>query len=275
MTPIRVPHPFRTWSLIGLLLLAGAASGCMKSAPAQAPASPVAGPCEGYSELQDQHRAVQKTLARQRLKLRAMEAEFNRTQLKLLEESAGKVALQKRLAAQDKMLDEAVQEVVRAKAKLRTIESRAEAASTMAEAEIALKATKEGLAAGSDGQGENLTRAEELLKMSTREFKNENYGGALYLAGQARGQINVVQLHRFQGEGGMSQPGETRFSQPLPLKTLKRCNFRQLPDLKGTVIEILDQGTLIVAFAHMDNWLRVHIEDGRAGWVHQSLAGVR
>ncbi len=173
------------------------------------------------------------------------------------------------------MLDEAVQEVVRAKAKLRTIESRAEAATTMAEAEIALRATKEGLAAGLRGQGENLARAEELLKMSTREFRDENYGGALYLAGQARGHINTVQLHQAPGEEDAFQPGDTPFSQPLPLKILKRCNFRRMPDLKGPVIEVLDQGTLIVASAHKDNWLRVRTEDGRAGWVHQSLAGVR
>ena len=41
------------------------------------------------------------------------------------------------------MLDEAVVEVVRTKAKLRSIESRAEAASSMAEAEIALKGLAE------------------------------------------------------------------------------------------------------------------------------------
>ncbi len=275
MRPIRGRHPLRTWPLIGLVFLAGLTSGCMKPEPAQVPASTVAGPCDGYSDLRDEHRAVQKAVERQRIKLRETEAELNRMQLKLLEESAGNVALQKRLKAQAKMLDEAVQEVVRAKAKLRTIESRAEAASTMAEAEIALRTTKEGMAARSGGKAENLTRAEELLKMSTREFRNENYGGALYLAGQARGHINAVQHYQFQGEGGASQSGETPFSQPLPLKILKRCNFRQAPDLKGQIIEVLAEGTLIVAFAHLDNWLRVGTEDGRAGWVHQSLAGVR
>ena len=179
------------------------------------------------------------------------------------------------MKTQDKMLDEAVQEVVRAKAKLRTIESRAEAASTMAEAEIAVKAMKESLAADAGAHGENLGRAEELLKMSTREFKNENYGGALYLAGQARSHINTIELNRMQGEGWAAQPGEVPFSQPLPLKILKRSNFRRKPDLEGKIIKVLASGTLIVGFAHKENWLRVRTEDGHSGWIHQSLAGIR
>ena len=274
MSNCRVPHRFWTGPLVGLLLLAVVFSGCMKPEPASPQAS-AADPCGGYRALEQKYRTAQKTVDRQRVQIDQSEADLNRMQLMLLEESAGNAAMKKRLSAQEKMLDEAVQEVVRAKAKLRTIESRAEAASTMAEAEIALRAAKEGLAAGSGRQGVNLARAEELLEMSTREFRNENYGGALYLAGQARGHINTAQLQQPRGEGGASQPGETRFSQPLPLKTLKRCNFRQTPDLKSPVIEVLDQGTLIVAFAHLNNWLRVHTEAGRAGWVHQSLAGIR
>ncbi len=267
----------RHWMVLTLALIlpVGVMAGCMKPQAAPAPASAAADPCEGYSDLQAKHRALKQVANRQRSKLERTEAELNRVQLQLLEENARSAAAQKRLKDQDKMLDEAVQEVVRTKAKLRTIESRAEAASTMAEAEIAIRATKESLATDPRAQGENLERAEELLKMSTREFKNENYGGALYLAGQAHSHINTIQVNRAQRDGWATQPGEVPFSQPLPLKILKRCNFRRNPGLKGPVIEVLEPGTMIVGFAHKKNWLRVRTEDGHAGWVHQSLAGIR
>ncbi len=261
--------------ILGLLLCVGLVSGCMKPQAAAEPPSTVADRCEGYDALEQEHHSLKKSVELQRTRLRETETELNRVQLKLLEENARRVALAKRLKAQAQMLDEAVQEVVRAKAKLRTIESRAEAASTMAEAEIAIRAAKESLAADFGDHGENLKRADDLLKMSAREFKNENYGGALYLAGQARGHIHTLQLSRSTSEGGTAQPGEILFSQPLPLKVLKRCNFRQTPGLKGPVIEVLDEGTMIVALAHKDNWLRVHTEDGEDGWIHQSLAGIR
>ena len=275
MVRIQLRHFFSLKLILALLLSIGIVAGCMKPQTAPPPAPPEVDPSEGYSDLQKKNSDLQKRFDRQRAKLRATEAELNRVQLKLLEERARSVASSKRLKAQEQMLDEAVHEVVRAKAKLRTIESRAEAASTMAEAEIAIRAAKESLAADAGSHGQNLKRAEELLKMSTQEFKNENYGGALYLAGQARGHIHSLQLVRSQAEGGATQPGETLFSQPLPLKILKRCNFRQTPDLRGQIIEVLDEGTMIVGFAHKDNWLRVHTEDGEDGWVHQSLAGIR
>ena len=98
--------------------------------------------------------------------------------------------------SQQEMLDEAIQEVVRAKAKLRSLESKAEAASEMAEAEIAVKALKAQLA----GQTRNpeLIKAQELLKMSAQEFKKENYGGAVYLTSQAKGHIRAGQI-RLEG----------------------------------------------------------------------------
>ncbi len=273
MKRIRVRSPLVGLIVLWLMLSGGILGGCLKFQTAAVPSA--ADPCEGYSDLEKEHRALQKLVARQRAKLRETEAELNRVQVQLLEESAQSVASEKQLKTQGKMLDEAVQEVVRAKAKLRTIESRAEAASTMAEAEIAIRATKESLAADAGVQEENLKRADELLKMSSREFKNENYGGALYLAGQARSHINTIQLNRSQVEGWAAQPGEVPFSQPLPLKILKRCNFRQTPELRGRIIEILEPGTMIVGLAHKENWLRLHTEEGHAGWVHQSLAGIR
>ena len=64
-------------------------------------------------------------------------------ELTILERESEVEALEQRLSTQQHMLDDAIQEVVRAKAKLRSMESRAEAASEMAETEISFKALKD------------------------------------------------------------------------------------------------------------------------------------
>jgi septal ring factor EnvC (AmiA/AmiB activator) len=98
---------------------------------------------------------LQQTLAKR-------EDNIAKLQLRLLERDAQIKQLEERLNSQQEMLDEAIHEVVRAKAKLRSLESKAEAASEMAEAEIAVKALKAQLA----GQTPNpeLIKAQELLK---------------------------------------------------------------------------------------------------------------
>ena len=87
------------------------------------------------SKKSDDVNTLQQTLAKR-------DASLAKLQLRLLERDAQIKQLEERLNSQQEMLDEAIQEVVRAKAKLRTLESKAEAASEMAEAEIAIKALK-------------------------------------------------------------------------------------------------------------------------------------
>ena len=200
-------------------------------------------------------------------------------QLRLLERDAQIKQLEERLNSQQEMLDQAIQEVVRAKAKLRSLESKAEAASEMAEAEIAIKALKARLA----GQTPNpeLIKAQELLQMSAQEFKKENYGGAVYLTSQAKGHIRAAQVRR----GGREKvapikrlppvKGEVFFALPLPLQVLKTSNLREKPDLEGKVITTLEKGTPLIGYSYKGQWVRVLSEDGNNGWVFQSLVGGR
>jgi len=183
------------------------------------------------------------------------------------------------LNSQQEMLDEAIQEVVRAKAKLRSLESKAEAASGIAEAEIAVKALKAQLA----GQTPNpeLIKAQELLKMSAQEFKKENYGGAVYLTSQAKGHIRGGQI-RLEGREKVAPikrlppfKGEVFFALPLPLQVLRTSNLRTQPDRDSKVITTLEKGTPLIGYSHKDKWVRVMSEDGTNGWVFQTLVGGR
>lgn len=222
----------------------------------------------------DKHRIEQAVREQERM-LREYEARIHRLQLQLLESDARHQAQQAQLSLQQSMLDEAVIEVVRTKAKLRSIESRAEAASSMAEAEIALKGLAERIATNDGGPPEDYLKAEALLRMSTNEFKKENYGGALYLAGQAQNQIRSMESNLSHQVGYSLAPGEVLFAQPLPLKVLKRSNLRQTPSLKAKIKGTLNKGAMIVGYSYKAEWIRVHTEDGGQGWIFQTLVGGR
>lgn len=231
------------------------------------------------SKKSDDVNKLQQTLAKREASLETLEDNMAKLQLRLLERDAQIKQLEERLNSQQEMLDEAIQEVVRAKAKLRTLESKAEAASEMAEAEIAIKALKTQLA----GQTRNpeLIKAQELLKMSAQEFKKENYGGAVYLTSQAKGHIRAAQIRL----GGREKTapikrlpavrGEVFFALPLPLQVLKTSNLRAKADLEAKVITTLEKGTPLIGYSYKDKWVRVMSEDGAYGWVFQTLVGGR
>src|SRR5213075_1567885 len=106
----------------------------------------------------------------------ALEQRAARLELKVLEQEAQVAELQSRL-------DDARREVVRAMAKLQSLATRAEAASGMAEAEIALQALCTN---GSGPPSPEWGQGNQLLQLATAEFDKQNYAGALYLATEAK-----------------------------------------------------------------------------------------
>jgi uncharacterized protein YgiM (DUF1202 family) len=185
-------------------------------------------------------------------------------ELRVLERDAQLEELQQRL-------DEATREVVRSMAKLQTSATRAEAASGLAEAELALQAlqARSGAAATQD-----YTRAKHLMDMSTAEFNNQNYGGALYLATQVK---NIARV----GGGAPAEeraerrPGEAAFARPLPLRVSSRANVRSGPGTNFPVQYTLEKGALITAYSYLKDWLRITDAGGRPGWIARNLTDRR
>jgi len=208
-----------------------------------------------------------------RTELKRQVAQRDKTIVQLQQGIAEKEALIKQLEqsmlAQQRMLDDAIQEVVRIQAKQRNLESRAEAASEMAEAEIALKSLRDR--SGESGPPE-LANAGQLLTRATREFDAQNFGGALYLAGQAKSHVKMGELRieerRQAGPGGGD---EIPFAVPLPLTLGARGNLREGPGQEFKVIATLDPGTRVTGYFTRGSWLRVESADGQSGWIHRSL----
>jgi hypothetical protein len=189
-----------------------------------------------------------------------LEQRMARLQLELLERDAQVEQLQELLA-------ETRREVVRAMARLQTLATRAEAASGMAEAEIALEALR--AAVGSEGSRE-VAQAEQLLIESAAEFNKPNYGGALYLADQAR---RVAAAAEAREVGGQRRSGEVPFELPVPLLVMTRSNVREGPGRQFAILFTLDEGSRLTGHSHTDEWVRVTDGEGREGWIFHTLVG--
>jgi predicted RNase H-like nuclease (RuvC/YqgF family) len=191
-----------------------------------------------------------------------LEQRVARLELRVLEKAAEIEQLQARL-------DEARREVVRAMAKLQTIASRAEAASGMAEAELAMQSLKNAAP-----QAPELTQARGLLQSSNEEFEKENYGGALYLATQAKSVVTSGQNRLASApDRGTLRAGEVLFALPLKLETQGKSNVRDGPGTAFKILFTLETGSAVVAYAYADQWVRISDEGGRSGWVFYNLVG--
>jgi uncharacterized coiled-coil protein SlyX len=190
-----------------------------------------------------------------------LERRLARMELRVLERETQVEELQTRL-------DDARDEVVRTMAKLQTLASRAEAASAIAEADVALQTLR-----SSEGsrQLQEMTQATRFVQQSTAEFNKQNYGGALYLANQAKAVSVAGQARLSGGNRGATRPGETPFALPVRLKIASRGNVREGPGTSFPVVFAVETGTQLTGFSYTDEWVRVSDDAGRTGWVFRSL----
>src|SRR3989449_6885102 len=151
----------------------------------------------------------------------ALEQRAARLELKVLEQEAQVDALQSRLG-------DARREVVRAMAKLQSLATRAEAASGMAEAEIALQALRAANGTNSPPSPE-YGQGSQLLQLATAEFDQQNYAGALYLATEAKNAASAGRGRVASDDRAATRKGEVPFALPLRLQTTGRANVREGP----------------------------------------------
>lgn len=191
-----------------------------------------------------------------------LEQRITRVELQLLEKEAQVEELQARL-------DVARQEVVRNMAKLQSLATRAEAASGLAEAEIALQSLRSS--AGTKGVPE----VAQLMQLSTAEFDKQNYAGALYLANQAKGAAVAARGQLASVERGSLRAGETAFALPLRLRTTGTANVRSGPGSGFAVAFTLRAGAPMTGYSYAEQWVRITDEAGRSGWIYDGLIGRR
>ena len=204
---------------------------------------------------------------------RELENKVTQLNTSLMEKNKEIDELKGRVAALQNKLEEAIQEVVRAKARLRSLESRAETATSIAETEIALKALR--IQQPDRDSNPNLIQAEQLLAMSSQEFKKENYSGALYLVNQVKDLISKAQVNNGAGKETQALLGEIPFAKPLKLKVTKKSNVREGPGLYYKVVAIVKPSTSITGYSFKGQWLRIKGDNGIGGWIFQDLVSGR
>ena len=240
-----VPVRLRFLALTGLIPLPGCAGNKAESAPPP-PASTTQAPLSQTARTDYERRIA-------------------RLEISLMEKDAQVEDLQSRL-------DAARQEVVRAMAKLQTLATRAEAASRIAEAELALQPLKP-----TPGQtaAPEAAQARRLLQESSSEFEKANYGGALYLANQAKTVAAAGRGRLTVGQRVIERPGETPFNLPIPLKAVSGGNVREGPGLGSRVKFSVQPGDSLTGYSYVDEWIRIGDDSGRGGWIFRSLVARR
>jgi hypothetical protein len=163
-------------------------------------------------------------------------------------------------------LEDTRAEVVRAMAKLQSVASRAQAASAMAEAEVSLQTMKNG----ATGDPPEISQVTRLVRQSSTEFDKQNYGGALYLANQAK-TVASSYRGRLGMNRGEARPGETLFAVPIKLKASSKGNVREGPGTNFSVAFSADAGSALTAYSYADEWIRITDDNGRSGWIHRTL----
>lgn len=189
-----------------------------------------------------------------------MALELGRTKVLLLERNA-------KVADMERRLNEATTEVVRAMARLRSLATRAEAASAIAETEVTLQQ----LRGSAGGQAPEVAQAEGALKSASQAFDAENYGGAVYLATQAKRFATTGRGRIAETSGIATRPNERPFALPVPLVTTSSANLRGAPAGSAALISTVPAGTALTAYSYEQDWLKVATADGKSAWIHQSL----
>ena len=193
-----------------------------------------------------------------------LERRVTMLELKLLEKEAQVEDLEVRLV-------DTRTAVVRAMAR-QTATSRAEAASGMAEAEVSLQSLRaaQGQQAGGQPVAETM-QVTHLVRQSSLEFDKKNYGGALYLANQAKSLAMSFRARGTTASHEGQRAGETAFALPIRLKVETKGNIREGPGTNFGIAFGVESGSVLTAFSYTEDWIRVNDDRGRNGWIYRSL----
>ncbi len=191
----------------------------------------------------------------------AMRTELADLRMKLLERDAVVAELREQLGGER-------QEVVRNMAKLQSQASRAEAASELAEAQIAIGTLSE---VGGAGASDLSAEATQLLDDARSAFNTGNFGGALYLATRARTMASAASTRLRTRSRSDAVAGETPFMVPVRLTTTVRSNVRGGPGTGHAVVFVADPGARLQGLAYTSDWILVRNDSGQEGWIFHEL----
>ncbi|KIO50508.1 hypothetical protein SQ11_00655 [Nitrosospira sp. NpAV] len=251
---------------IALVLLGLNITGCSfpKSQP---PELPVISPEPSMKEQQEIER-LQKLLVEKEVEKEAQQQEIERLQKMLAEKEAQIRIQQVRQQDQAKTLQETSNQAVHTQVKLRRLATRPAAASTIAEAEVAMENLKSSQFTESEQVMQS--QAQRFLSAAAASYAEHNHVAAMEYAAYARGFIDMIKNNRtFK----VPDPRRvtTPFDVPIPLRAATNSNLRQKPMLGAAVLSIIKKDSPMTAESYQGDWLRIQTAEGQSGWVLNTL----
>jgi hypothetical protein len=173
---------------------------------------------------------------------------------------------------QVRVLQESTQEVTRAKVKLRRLATRADAASYIAEVEVAMESLRSSL--GAKSVVPLMALAQDRLESTTAPFAQGDYGVAMDRAAQAEQLIALAADNQARRRLPLRRKVQLPLQAGTPLKMTVESRPRRQPQGKARG-GVLKKDSLLVVHASKGSWVQVGTEDGRSGWVDQTRLGAR
>lgn len=191
----------------------------------------------------------------------AAQAERLQARVKKADEDQRRLEDEVALLSRDLELTE--NEIIRLKAKLRGLDSKAEASSAIAEARMLMKRYQE-----QRGRTANLARCEELAVRAEQQIVEENFGAAAFFAQKAQ---DLLQDRRRSGAAApVPEPGDRPAPKAQYTVRAAVVNLRSEPGTNGSVVGKAKKGDALTALAVHGEWLKVTAGDV-TGWVSRRL----
>ena len=173
---------------------------------------------------------------------------------------------------QGRVIQESTREVTRAKAKLRRLATQADAASYIAEVEVALAGQRSPPA----NAAPLLALAQALLDSTAVPFAQADYATAMDRAAQAEQLVAVVADSGAPSSPSRSRaPSEILLQVTIPLRSAVDTRLRREPQAKAPVVTAVKKDSALLAHAYKGSWMRVETEDGQVGWIPNTELGPR
>ena len=170
--------------------------------------------------------------------------------------------LQERVGVLLRDLDLTETEVIRTKAKLQGLETKADATSVIAETRVLFRRSLQ-----QRGRTPSLLRCEELLDRAESMVEENNHGAAVFMA------LKVQELLKDARRAAVT-PAVDKVERPAPKKlytvVAETANLRRDPSLSATVLRQLKKGTQLEATLQRGDWLKVRAGD-LGGWIARGL----
>jgi hypothetical protein len=206
-------------------------------------------------------------LAREALaKARQENEELSR---RLAQQTTATVRAQEARASLEVELEKALEELLRSKASIRGIESRALATSRIAEVRVRL----ESLSESDDPEVvQRLQRAGELLQQADLALAEGNFSGAVYLADRAGELMQEARMVGLIRESSSLESSDIVAVVPSRrLVVVKSANLRQHPGIQSALLDTVKPGEELTAIARAGTWYQVRLENDASAWIHSSL----